>query len=327
VPFSTSLSGMRMIIMVTRPCKANLNMANSVRIDEQRQKRDSLSISIVVHLLLLLLLIIPIISAVQKQPDPPQFQGIKIALGNVDAEHRTKSKAAPAASLSTESTSKPQPQTNTSASKQQSSKPAKASLIKLVSETITKKESPIVAVEEKLEDKSKEQERKEKLDKEAKAKAEAQAEAKAEAAKLEAAKKAAARKAAQKAAKNKFNNLMTSANGDGEPSKGTPDGKPDAAALEGITTGTGKAGNGLGDRAVLFAPQISDNTQLTGKVVVNICVNGTGKVVKSTFTQKGSTTTDSHLIGLAIKSAKKYVFSESSLSEQCGDITIDFKLR
>jgi len=28
-----------------------------------------------------------------------------------------------------------------------------------------------------------------------------------------------------------------------------------------------------------------------------------------------------------MKSAKKYVFTESSIAEQCGDITIDFKLR
>lgn len=299
-------------------------MANSVRIEEQRQKKDSLSISIVVHVLLLLLLLIPIISAVQAKPDPPQFQGIKVALGNVNAERKTQTKAAPASS-SSEVVQKSKPQ-KTPAKKKVSSKPAKAIPIKVVSKTVTQKESPVVAVKEKVEAPSKEDLQKEQQEKEAQAKAEAEAKAKAEAARLKAEK--AAQKAAQKAsAKNKFNSLMTSANGDGEPSKGTPDGEPDAIALEGITSGTGKAGNGLGDRAVLFAPKISDNTQLTGKVVVNICVNDQGKVVKSTFTQKGSTTTDSHLIELAIRSAKKYVFTESKLSEQCGDITIDFKLR
>lgn len=312
-------------------------MASSIRIEEQRQKRDSLTMSIIIHGLLLLILLIPIISAIQKEPEPPKFQGIQVAFGAVEAERRTETKAAPAAAnAKPQKVSKAKPQPKKAAPPKSTNKPsAKPTPVKIISKTV-KKEAPVTAVAE-PQKKSKEalqaEEAQRKADAKAKAKAEAEEKARLEAEeaeqkKREEAERKAAEKAAKKAAaKSKFNNMMNSADGTGEPSKGDPKGRPNAAALEGMTKGKGKAGNGLGDRGLLHAPDITDSSQRTGIVVVNICVNSQGKVTKANYTQKGSTTTDSHLIRLATESAKEYRFSQSKTAEQCGDITINFKLR
>jgi hypothetical protein len=86
-------------------------------------------------------------------------------------------------------------------------------------------------------------------------------------------------------------------------------------------------GGGLGSRGVKYEPTISDNSQKTGKVVVNVCVDKTGKVISAEYSQRGSTTTDSDLRGLAERSALKFVFTESAIEKQCGTITIEFKIR
>ena len=305
--------------------KNNLIMANSISVNEQKQRRDSLTMSIVIHGLLLLLLLLPILTSLQDDPEPPKFQGIQVAFGQVEAKQQTRENPAPSSSKKASKTVPVQSKAKPSPVSESNSKPSPT---KLVSKTLTKKED-VIAVKEKVRASKKESEEKAKMKAKAEAKAKAirEAEEKAKKAEEEKARKAAEEAAKKEAAKSKFNNILKSADGKGAPSKGSPNGHPDAEALEGITKGRGKAGNGLGNRGLIHAPVISDNSQSTGRVVVNICVNAQGKVMKANFTQKGSTTTDSHLIDLAIKSAKNYRFSESNAVEQCGDITIDFKLR
>ncbi|NNE29148.1 MAG: hypothetical protein HKN16_05905, partial [Saprospiraceae bacterium] len=109
--------------------------------------------------------------------------------------------------------------------------------------------------------------------------------------------------------------------------QGQPDGAPDGKALEGISTGAGSIGGGLGNRGVLYAPKITNDTQKTGKVVVKVCVDSTGKVVSSNYTQVGSTTNNPGLIATAERSARKYKFTEGTIDRQCGTITIIFKLK
>jgi len=83
----------------------------------------------------------------------------------------------------------------------------------------------------------------------------------------------------------------------------------------------------ISSRKVLKKPIIRDNTQKEGRVIVKICVDASGKVISSSYTQIGSTTTDSHLIELAEKGAMQYQFSTSEVSRQCGRVIIDFTLR
>ena len=157
----------------------------------------------------------------------------------------------------------------------------------------------------------------------ARRKAEAEAKAKAEAdarAKAEADARAEAAGLFGGSGKGK-GNTGTSGN------QGDPNGDPNSDILEGISTGSGKIGGGLGSRGVLSAPDVSDNTQKSGRVVVRVCVDSSGKVISADFTQKGSTTSDSQLRATAIRNAKKYKFAKGSIDKQCGTITYDFKLR
>jgi len=208
---------------------------------------------------------------------------------------------------------------------------------KAVLSKIIAKESEVRAVEEPVNTKKKTLDKKKQEAQKAaealeaeKRKAEEEARDKAKAEEEAAARKKAEeakRKAQQKAdAKSKFSSLFNKSGKDSA-SKGQATGHPDAKALEGLSSGKGTAGKGFGDRGIVYSPTITDDSQRTGRVVVDICVNKKGEVISAKFTQKGSTTTDAYLIDLAEKSAKKYKFMKSEVEEQCGEITIDFKLK
>jgi len=127
-------------------------------------------------------------------------------------------------------------------------------------------------------------------------------------------------------AKNEFGKLFNSR---GTKSKrngvqGDPLGSRDSKILEGITRGKGEVGEGLDSRGILYEPNFEDSSQKSGRVVVKVCVNETGNVVSSKYTQRGSTTHDLELITIAERNAKKYRFAPSNKKEQCGTITIDF---
>ena len=325
-------------------------MANTIQINkrikqEKKEKQDSFVLSLVLHIILLLLLLIPIMTATQKEPKPPKFAGIQVALGTPLAEIKTSQKSATSApqeeSQPSKSKSTSKPKASAKPAKATPVKQSKAKAEKIVSKVVTEK-AELVAVKERqaVVSKAEEKEAAKKATeaaKEAKRKAEEEAaeaaeeaakKAAKEEAKKKAAEKAAKKAAAKKAAKSKFNNIMQSSDAEaGEASKGNPLGHPDASVLEGLSKGKGSAGDGLGSRTLLHAPEINDNTQKQGRVIINICVDKNGKVQSAEYTQKGSTTTDSHLISLATKSAKKYRFSESQVEEQCGEVIIDFKLK
>lgn len=95
---------------------------------------------------------------------------------------------------------------------------------------------------------------------------------------------------------------------------------------EGDGTGTGKgsgsgpgtgSGNGNGisfsltGRNMLRAPQVSDRSQETGKVVVDITVDNNGSVVSAIPGGRGSTTTSQYLFRLAKDAAMKAKFNPS----------------
>jgi outer membrane biosynthesis protein TonB len=148
----------------------------------------------------------------------------------------------------------------------------------------------------------------------------------------------AQRKAAEEAQRQEAYNKTKKSYGDllggsgkgntGKPgSQGDPNGDPNSDILEGISKGSGRVGGGLGNRGVLHEPQINDRSQKTGRVVISVCVDKNGKVIKADYTQKGSTTTDSELKDIARKAALQFKFTLSDIEEQCGTITVDFKVR
>lgn len=96
----------------------------------------------------------------------------------------------------------------------------------------------------------------------------------------------------------------------------------------GSGTGTGASiGGGLGGRAVVKRGSVVDNSQKSGKVVIEVCVDKSGNVTSADYTQRGSTTSDSELKSKALQAARGYRFAASSADQQCGTITFNFQLK
>ena len=126
---------------------------------------------------------------------------------------------------------------------------------------------------------------------------------------------------------NQFSDLFGNSGNSSQAPKGDPQGNPDSRELENLAKGSDKVGGGLKGRGVVFEPQIKDNSQKTGRVVVEVCVDRNGSVISSRFTQRGSTTADDYLIKLAEQNASKYKFAPGESERQCGTITMDFRLQ
>lgn len=264
---------------------------------EQGSQGKGWIVSLVVHLVLFALLFLPVITSHLPQP---LEEGLTVNLGLPDEGQGEKAPSVDQSEPKPVAVQEVQPEQKVQ--KVTSTKPEK----QVVSKVITSNEQNAVLV------------------KEAEAKKQAQADAK--------------RKAAEEAQKQEAYNKTKKSYGDllggsgkgnaGKPgSQGDPNGDPNATALEGISKGSGRVGGGLGNRGVLHEPQINDRSQKTGRVVMSICVDKNGKVIKADYTQKGSTTTDSELKEIARKAALQFKFTLSEIEEQCGTITVDFKVQ
>lgn len=304
---------------------------------EKENNKKGFIISTILHMLLLLLMLSPFFSFTNEKKEP--LSGIIVALGSPDATIKEYSPSAKSEAVKTAEPQKQKPKVTPpkTVSKPQPSKPASDPVRqKVVSQTVTE-EAPVVATKNadkaltksKAPSKTAKEIRAEKVAKLAEQKVREEAEkAKEEAAKAAEAKRQAEAAAKAKAdAKSKFSNLLNNGDQSNAGSIGDPSGKPNAKALEGLSTGSGRTGSGFGDRNMIYQPTITDNTQKTGKVNINICVDASGKVIKAKYTQKGSTTTDAYLIKLAEKNALKYKFDKSAAEQQCGTVIIDFRLK
>ena len=119
-------------------------------------------------------------------------------------------------------------------------------------------------------------------------------------------------------------------NGDtqGASNQGSPDGN--------IGNKSGTPGNGdngtvrhsFTDRSLLSTPEIIDNSQDEGKVVVDIVVDKNGNVIKATPGAKGSNTNNTNLFNKAKNAALKTKFTPNSNApaEQYGKLTFVFIL-
>lgn len=297
-------------------------MDQAVLQKEEENKKKGLIMSFVIHTLLLLIALIPYISSEQF---PKEISGIVVAFGAPDGGSSNANPISQDDELTTEKTpnedtSKDNKQKSTSTSKQNETKdPAQS----------TKSKSDLKPISN-TSDVAAENARKEKAKQAAEA-AENKKRQAEEAAKQEAQKKAEdeAKQAAYNESKSKFSDLLGSGKGNNnnDNNAGDPKGDPNSDALNQIATGSGRIGGGLTNRGVLYEPEINDNSQYTGIVVVKVCVNKAGKIIESKFTQQGSTTTNKVLVDLAVASAKKYQFTPSEIETQCGNITIEFKVK
>ena len=305
--------------------------------DEEQNRKRGMLLSIVLHLLLLLLCLTTFVYNFEKPAE--EISGIVVQLGIIEggntdevaqsedppAESQENTPAASAAPAEEEKTTAKEviPEKEEKAKEKSPDASTESQTVQEESDIIAKKakEKAVQAAQKKKASEAKKV-AEEKAKKEAVRKA-------AEEAKRKAAEEEAKKKAEYEAKKSKFGSLLSggSGNNDNSGNQGDPDGDPNSKALENLATGSGLIGEGLSDRAVEYKPVITDNSQKTGKVVVEICINAAGKVISSKYTQKGSTSADKDLIEVAEKGVLKYRFSASNAAKQCGSVIIDFKLK
>lgn len=105
-----------------------------------------------------------------------------------------------------------------------------------------------------------------------------------------------------------------------------------------ISDNTGDTSPGLGDsgigfnltgRRLVVRPNISDNSQEVGTVVIRIKVDNRGNVIDAQYTSAGSTTSSQTLVAKAIKAAKSAKFNADldAAAVQSGTMTFKFKVK
>lgn len=306
----------------------------------ERYKKRSAAITFVVFIVMVLLLILPLLT----YPTPPLGQeGVTVNLGIPDVgEGELNGASAPTPTQDQPETppSEENPTPDPTPEPVESTPPPVEEVVEEVKddqptgptqeELIAQQEAAALALQKQ---KAAAQKRQQELEAQRQKQIQEQqriAEAKRQKAAEEAERKERARLAALTASTaNLFNGNTGSGGGRGKTGKpgnqGDPNGVPNADRLTGIHSGgSGTIGGGLSNRGVLASPKISDSSQRTGKVVVKVCVNADGTVKSANYTQRGSTSSDEVLKKLAIRNAKRYKFSKSSASTQCGTITYDF---
>ncbi len=306
---------------------------------EESEKKARIGV-IIWTILALFILIFPFMTY---QDPPPGQEGILVNLGIPDMGDGEENGAASipedttseSESDETETESEPESEPENQPEEKPDPKPEKPKENTKPKEVI-KDDAESIAIKKQKEKEKKERDAKKKAEREAQKKADAKKKAEEEAKRKkaeEAARKKAeleAKKAAANDLKNKLGGLFGNGNGQGDNgtsgNQGDPNGDPDAKNLEGISTGSGKVGGGLASRGG-SGPNIQDNSQATGTVVINVCVDENGKVLSAKYTLSGSNTQNTTLIKLAEQNARKWTFKDGNIDKQCGSITYEFKVK
>lgn len=286
----------------------------SLSIKEKEDRKNSFYLSMAIHvILLIMLLMIPFKKAITYSPE---LQGIVVNFGNPDAGNENSiNEPLLAEATKSEETKEEKVLEETPPTKVEETIDVKETPAAKVETRLTEETSPVLATKDVVLEKQTKT-----VDTSTPAPSNNTNNTASTATNNE---KSEADKIAE--SKAKFGSLFGGGStGSENDEKGEEFGVPDASVLEGLSKGTGEAGDGLDSRGLVYEPKIEDKSQKSGKVVVKVCVNDQGNVVSAKYTQRGSSTTDSYLIDLAEKSAKKYRFTPSDAAEQCGTITIDF---
>ena len=106
--------------------------------------------------------------------------------------------------------------------------------------------------------------------------------------------------------------------------------KPELIVPEiGISKGISGAGAEVKGRTVRSKPDVPTNRGVNGIVIVKICIDTRGNVVRAQFIEEGSTVTDDRTIGAAVTNAKNWKFNENSMAADraCGVIKFYYKMK
>lgn len=303
-------------------------MENILSHREQQNQRRGKVISVAVHIGLILLALLPLLH----YPDPPPGQeGILVNLGLPD-QGQGDENAGPAEPSAPEVEPQediPEPEESMPEPVEEVRKPEPTPQKEVIE---TEDPNEIALKRKRAEERQREEaDRRQRQREEAEKRAQEEADRRAQAEARRRAEAEAQRKAEADKLKNEIGGLFGEGSGKGNTGKpgnqGDPGGDPDASRLEGISTGSGQVGGGLGSRGVMRSPTVSENSQKSGTVVISVCVDADGDIISAEYTQRGSTTADSQLVAAAVRNAKSWQFSKGSVDKQCGTITYNFKVR
>jgi len=273
---------------------------------EKKEKRKAMLLSFLFHVATIILLMLPLL----KYPDPPPGQdGILIALGNPDEGTGPIEPGGPEEPTPVEQKEEPKPEPKP----KEEVKPKEK----------VKSTEPLVSDQELEINRKKAIEKKEKEERDLKEKQET-----AERIRIAKEREEAKQKEEQEAAELIKNIKKGSGGTSGKSGKGgQANGDENGKVEEGISTGTGMVGGGLGGRGVVSSPILKDDSNNRGSVVVAICLDKDGNVTEAKFQLQGSTITSGKLRDLAVSNARQWRFKPGNEERQCGIITYSFKVQ
>jgi TonB family protein len=273
---------------------------------EKKERRKAMLLSFLFHVATIILLMLPLL----KYPDPPPGQdGILIALGNPDEGTGPIEPGGPEEPTPVEQKEEPKPEPKP----KEEVKPKEK----------VKSTEPLVSDQELEINKKKAIEKKEKEERDLKEKQET-----AERIRIAKEREEANKREEQEAAELIKNIKKGSGGTSGKSGKGGQvNGDENGKVEEGISTGTGMVGGGLGGRGVVSSPALKDDSNNRGSVVVAICLDKDGNVTEAKFQLQGSTITSGKLRDLAVSNARQWRFKPGNEERQCGNITYSFKVQ
>ena len=273
---------------------------------EKKERRKAMLFSFLFHIATIILLMLPLL----KYPDPPPGQdGILIALGNPDEGTGPIEPGGPEEPTPVEQKEEPKPEPKP----KEEVKPKEK----------VKSTEPLVSDQELEINRKKAIEKKEKEERDLKEKQET-----AERIRIAKEREEANKREEQEAAELIKNIKKGSGGTSGKSGKGGQvNGDENGKVEEGISTGTGMVGGGLGGRGVVSSPALKDDSNNRGSVVVAICLDKDGNVTEAKFQLQGSTITSGKLRDLAVSNARQWRFKQGNEERQCGIITYSFKVQ
>jgi TonB family protein len=273
---------------------------------EKKERRKAMFLSFLFHVATIILLMLPLL----KYPDPPPGQdGILIALGNPDEGTGPIVPGGPEEPTPVEQKEEPKPEPKP----KEEVKPKEK----------VKSTEPLVSDQELEINRKKAIEKKEKEERDLKEKQET-----AERIKIAKEREEANKREEQEASELIKNIKKGSGGTSGKSGKGGQvNGDENGKVEEGISTGTGMVGGGLGGRGVVSSPALKDDSNNRGSVVVAICLDKDGNVTEAKFQLQGSTITSGKLRDLAVSNARQWRFKPGNEERQCGNITYSFKVQ
>jgi|694.fasta_scaffold21353_9 TonB family protein len=273
---------------------------------EKKERRKAMLLSFLFHVATIILLMLPLL----KYPDPPPGQdGILIALGNPDEGTGPIEPGGPEEPTPVEQKEEPKPEPKP----KEEVKPKEK----------VKSTEPLVSDQELEINRKKAIEKKEKEERDLKEKQET-----AERIRIAKEREEANKREEQEAAELIKNIKKGSGGTSGKSGKGGQvNGDENGKVEEGISTGTGMVGGGLGGRGVVSSPILKDDSNNRGSVVVAICLDKDGNVTEAKFQLQGSTITSGKLRDLAVSNARQWRFKPGNEERQCGNITYSFKVQ